>query len=251
MTAIEEMKQQKDVPGLIKALRHSDWKVRAAAAEALGEVGDARAVRPLERVRTGDRYSGEVVEECEDHALYAYPVKEAAEGALVRIGSRDSESFIAILRECQGGGIIPRVLSQMGSPPVELVISALRDRGQHAGWARENAAWILGEIGDASALEALTAALSDDKYLVRTTSIAALEKLWRRLELPPETLLAILKYAAHYPMQIRAAKALGEMHDTRATEPLVALLRSSNEDVRKAAAEDLESISARNQGPSE
>ena len=35
------------VPALVGALRDGDWLVRHAAAQALGRIGDARAVRPL------------------------------------------------------------------------------------------------------------------------------------------------------------------------------------------------------------
>ncbi|MEE8168473.1 MAG: HEAT repeat domain-containing protein [Candidatus Hydrothermarchaeales archaeon] len=39
--------EKKDVEGLIKALKHKDSDVRRKAAEALGEIGDSRAVEPL------------------------------------------------------------------------------------------------------------------------------------------------------------------------------------------------------------
>ena len=44
---IEKLKARKDVKELIRALGNSDWYVRASAACALGEIGDARAVEPL------------------------------------------------------------------------------------------------------------------------------------------------------------------------------------------------------------
>ena len=46
-SGIEKLKQERDVPGLIKELCHEDWRVRSAAALALGRIGDARAVEPL------------------------------------------------------------------------------------------------------------------------------------------------------------------------------------------------------------
>jgi len=44
---VEKLEKKKNVKGLIKALRHEDVHVRWSAAEALGEIGDARAVEPL------------------------------------------------------------------------------------------------------------------------------------------------------------------------------------------------------------
>lgn len=44
---IEELKANKDVEGLISALKDKDPMVRGDAAEVLGKIGDSRAVEPL------------------------------------------------------------------------------------------------------------------------------------------------------------------------------------------------------------
>ena len=44
---VEELKVKGDIHGLIKALRYGDFDVRVKAAEALGNIGDKRAVEPL------------------------------------------------------------------------------------------------------------------------------------------------------------------------------------------------------------
>lgn len=44
---IVEMRDRCDVKGLIKALKHKDKWVRSGAADALGTIGDNRAVEPL------------------------------------------------------------------------------------------------------------------------------------------------------------------------------------------------------------
>jgi HEAT repeat protein len=46
-TNVEKMKAEKDLNGLIRALKDNDCEVQEAAADALGEMGDARAVEPL------------------------------------------------------------------------------------------------------------------------------------------------------------------------------------------------------------
>ena len=44
---VEKMQVEKDVEGLIRALKDEDIYVRRSAAEALGKIGDKRAVGPL------------------------------------------------------------------------------------------------------------------------------------------------------------------------------------------------------------
>ena len=45
---VKKMHDRKDILGLIKALGYQkDCQIREAAAKALGEIGDARAVEPL------------------------------------------------------------------------------------------------------------------------------------------------------------------------------------------------------------
>jgi len=44
---IEKMRTRQDVEGLIKALKHKDFEVRKNATDALGEIGDVRAIEPL------------------------------------------------------------------------------------------------------------------------------------------------------------------------------------------------------------
>jgi HEAT repeat protein len=41
---VSELEQQKDVPGLIEALKHPEEGMRIRAAYALGKVGDERAI---------------------------------------------------------------------------------------------------------------------------------------------------------------------------------------------------------------
>jgi len=45
--SVDKMKANRDVEGLIKALKHKDWHVRADAARALGEIKDKRAGEAL------------------------------------------------------------------------------------------------------------------------------------------------------------------------------------------------------------
>jgi HEAT repeat protein len=70
------------VEPLIAALKGEDWRVREAAAEALGKVGDARAVEPLiAALKDGDS-----------------DVRKAAAEALAKIGAPAVEPLIAALK---------------------------------------------------------------------------------------------------------------------------------------------------------
>jgi len=88
---VEKLKAKGNVKGLIKALRYEKgWKakhVQQDAAEALGEIGDARAVEPL--IATLNHWGDDV--------------RQAAAGALVEIGTPAVESLIAALKDRASG----------------------------------------------------------------------------------------------------------------------------------------------------
>ncbi len=53
---VKKLAAKKDIKGLTKALQHKDRLVRTNAAEALGKIGDNRAVEPLiEALKNGSR----------------------------------------------------------------------------------------------------------------------------------------------------------------------------------------------------
>jgi len=62
---VQKLRAQKDVKGLIKALAYpKDWHICKAAAEALGQIGDSRAVEPLTTaLGDEDRFVREIAEE--------------------------------------------------------------------------------------------------------------------------------------------------------------------------------------------
>lgn len=175
------MLARKDVHGLIRAIGDAERDIRLAAIEALGKIGDLRAVEPL--------------------------------------------------------------------------IAALQD----SSWGvRQHAAAALGMIGDTRAVKPLTAAFKDSKKVVRKAAAEALKKIgltadpeaqawylvaleeWDRVvdlgEVALEPLIIALKEG-----EVCAARAMGEIGDARAAEPLAAALKGDYY-VRKAAAEALGKI---------
>ena len=87
---VEKMKAKRNVKGLIKALGYQkDYKVRRDAAEALGQIGDARAVEGL-TVKLKDREE-------------IWEVRVAAAEALGAIGDPTAvDSLIAVLTDKKG-----------------------------------------------------------------------------------------------------------------------------------------------------
>ncbi len=212
---VETLKTRRDVKGLIKTLGNTDKQVRHTAAEALGQIGDARAVDPL-------------IAALKDND---WQVRHTAAGALGQIeDARAVEPLIAALED------------------------VVRD-------VRRDAAQALGQLGEAAAVDPLIATLKDKDEEVRPAAAEALDKLgwqpdqgqagaqywilrqeWDKcaaIGAPAvEPLIAALKDRVG-EVRRDAAKALGQLGDTRAVEPLVAALKDSSWEVRHAAARAL------------
>jgi HEAT repeat protein len=197
--ALGKIGDPRAVEPLIASLRDADESVRSAAASALGDIGDARAVEPL---------IVDLKDEVSD-------VHRAAAEALGQIGdARAWEPLIGALtdedRDVRTAAAW--ALRSSGDPrAVEPLIAALKDEWDRT---RRAAAQALGEIGDARAVQPLIAALEDQDWSVRWT----------------------------------AAWALPKLGDARAVEPFVAALKADDLVLRIAAAEALETLGWRPDG---
>lgn len=227
-----------DVKGLIKALRYrKDSRVRSDAAWYLREVGDARAIEPLivalsdsdRRVRSSAARSlGQFGDACAIEPLIAaltdsdWDVRENAARALGQIG--DARAVDPLLARLKDGNDYARkeaadALGQIGDArAVEPLLARLKDGDDGE---RRDAADALGQIGDARALDPLLAALRDRDCLVQCAAADALARFGTTAFDP---LIATLKAPEGRGY---AARALGEMGDTRAVEPLVAVLKDT------------------------
>lgn len=160
---IEKLKGKGDVEGLIKLLDYQkEATIPPKAAQALGELRDARAVEPLVKLLP------------EQH------MRMAAIEALGKIGDgRAVEPLIAIL-EMQGAehanvrkGVMTS-LEAIGKPAVIPLIFLLQSGFRPM---REVAAQTLGRLGDPRAAEPLAAALRDEHESVQEAAAAALGHL--------------------------------------------------------------------------
>jgi len=171
---VRRMKVKKDVEGLIKALNYErDHDVRMGAAEALGEIGDKRAVEPLIQALKADSY-----------------LQARAAWALGEIG--DKRAVKPLIPALQGELdtevtlYATQTLIKIGEPAVKPLIQALKRKDSDV---RARAAEALGEIGDKRAVGPLIQALKADSYLQARAAEAlvqigepAVEPLFQALE---------------------------------------------------------------------
>ena len=213
-------------PGLLAALRDAEEDVRRAAAEALGEIGDAAAVPGLlAALRDADA-----------------DVRREAAWALGRIGDAAAvPGLLAALRDADADvrWAAAAALGRIGDAAAVLgLVAALRDADERV---REAAAWALRKIGDAAVVPGLLAALRDADADVREAAAWALGKIGDAAAVPG--LLAALR-DADADVREAAARALGEIGDAAVVPGLLAALRDADERVREAAAAALGQIGA-------
>lgn len=186
-TILDEEKVKDEIDIQIDLLKDSDWTVRREAVVTLGEMGDERCVVPLvNALRDGD-----------------WQVRDAAVEALAQVGSLAVEYLIKMLRDwdirktairCLGKIKDERVLDplmqqlhsdefkddatealvELGSPAVERLVPALKDRDE---MVRKQAILALGRIKDPAAIDPLIEMLKDADWFSRLTAARALEKI--------------------------------------------------------------------------
>ena len=206
------------VDPLIAALADSDFDLRVNAIEALGEIGDARAVEPLLQAlkvdaicisaavalcRVGDeRGLDPLTNALADRNVF---VRVNAVEALGQIGRANTiEPLIYALRdtaaEIRDSAVA--ALVRLGQPAVLPLIGALGN--QHPS-VRSCAARALSQIGDVGCVHWLVNALSDTDIMVRKDAGLALGALGDADSLPRKILL---HSAMSLPERVAALNAL-------------------------------------------
>jgi HEAT repeat protein len=202
---------------MLKALGGEDGQGRREAAQALGQVGEARVVEPLMAVLADE----------------SPMVTIAAVSSLGQLADkRATPALVAILHDGspQERMAVARALGQLADErAVEPLIKSLSD--QHPK-ARRRAALVLGKLGSSAAVEPLIELLTDHDSQIRMAGAKALGQLDSRQAVKP--LISLLSDAMHR-VRSAAAKGLGNLGDRRATEPLVLLLRDDEFLVRQSA----------------
>jgi HEAT repeat protein len=182
--------QADEVTVLTQTLNHEDLIIRLSAIKALGEIKDARAVKPL-------------IAALRDESCGC-----TAANALVKIGKPAVEPLIAALMDKD---LIVRRNAVMAlggikdASAVEPLIAALKDKDLIV---RRNAVTALGQIKDAGAVEPLIAALKDESPIVRGNAATALGQIKDASAVEP--LIAALKDRDAI-VRTNATTALGEI----------------------------------------
>jgi HEAT repeat protein len=247
---LKKLKETRDVDGLIIALTNPDLQVQYEAAEALGNIGDEKAVGPLIAALKCVEFSGvrwkaaEALSKIGDPAVepliavLQHPdedVRWKAAIALGEIGNTDAiEPLIALLRDDDRfvRSRAAHALGMIGEPAVNRLIEILHGGDGDSRWG---AVMALGQSRDPRAVEPLIVALADTHGDVRAEAAAALAAIGRPAV---EPLIRFLKYT-HGAARAEVVTALGELHDAEAIEPLVQILENADEGERRAVAEAL------------
>lgn len=189
---VDHLEEEKDVEGLIRALKDKDYLTRKEAARALKRVGDERAVNALiESLRYKSWHS--------DYVILS-TVRENSAEALGKI--MDTRA-------------IPALIQAMEDDPDEEV--------------RLKAALALGELGDEKAVDALITALEDSNWSVRRTAANALGRIGDDRAVP--YLIKTLE-DKDWHVRKYAAVSLGKMRDKKAIPVLLEAMDDEDADVR-------------------
>lgn len=169
-----------------------------------------------------------------------HKVRDAAEQALIKIGSPAVEPIIAVLPDEDIRSRTFNILGEIGDRrATEALLAYLNKKSPHEDYVsyffRMDAARALGKIGDPRAAGPLTQALDDEHFEVIDEAYAAL----RNLGLPAGECLLPMLQNQKPALRQRAAELLGMINDSRAFKPLLMLLSDEDQGVRKAAAEAL------------
>jgi len=197
------------------ARRGTDGAVRQRAVETLGQLGDPRAVGPLLAVLDDDEPS----------------LRAGAATALGQIGDGRAARPLTEALEDDDERVRRRAISALGQiwrlPPLVRL-------GDDSPAVRQGAALALGQVRDRRVVRPLVAALRDQDGSVGASAATALGQLGDAQAVEP--LVSALLTSKEPAARQSAAEALGNLGDRRAVEPLVAALKDRERDVRRRVA---------------
>lgn len=194
-----------NVEKLIEDIQSKDIALATKAVRTLAKTKDPRSVGLLVAALENEIY-------IERDGAAVSPVSEAAEEALVQIGSSAVASLIANLTR--------------NEKPKDWLI-------------RLKSARIIGRIGDASAVASLMPLLKDSERLVRDAAIKAFCAIGK----PAADSLIVASKEDNSLMQLGAYEVLAIIGDSRAAEPLINALSNQNIEIKKQAARALGRLS--------
>jgi HEAT repeat protein len=154
-SALGNIGDRRALDPLIAALEDEYWNVKQAAAKALGNLGDSRAIRPLIRALGEDKYAF---------------ARLAAASALSKLGEKKWEAIVKGDSEDYR-----RLGNSEDHRALEPLVKALKDKDRIV---RKNAASALGNLGNKQAIDHLIKAYENDTdNNVKTAIVNAVKKL--------------------------------------------------------------------------
>ncbi|MDH7593484.1 MAG: HEAT repeat domain-containing protein [Methanomicrobiales archaeon] len=175
IAALGFLRSREAIPLLLRILtdmNDSSTVVRKRAAEALGDIGDAEAVRPMMQLLCDGEQRDRIDEE----------LAARIRSSLLEIGGRNHHPFLEALNSSDTCIRIEaiRVLGDLGrSDLIPHLRDALADRHY---MIRIGAAAALGRIGGAGEIEALSSAMKDVNRDVRDAAKHAILEIRRRFQ---------------------------------------------------------------------
>jgi len=245
------------IESLIIALKDGEWSVRQVAFDALKQIGETKTLEALIAAIKGADAS----------------VRQAIFWVIEKIGASAVSPLVAALAGADTSArlAIMWTLEKIGTSAVAPLIVALKDQDWNV---RQEAARSLGRLGGTRSTEALIAALNDENMYVRQAAVEALRRIGDARAVKPlmrafwhadasmrET-IGVALYSIGAPavsplitalrdsdekVRIDAIKLLGLIGETKATKPLLDLLKFSAEqrppvEMRKATVMALRQI---------
>jgi HEAT repeat protein len=206
------------VPTLLDAMQDPSPTVRCGVAEALGLIGDERAVPALIEALAKDQHPG---------------VRSSAGIALGEIGGPATAApLVAALKDSEPSvrSVAAASLGEINeTPAVPLLVELLNDSSDIV---RSQAVQALGNLGDRRAVPALLAAAEDRNQEVRRWAVWELGRIG-----DPQALPAVIQALDDRVSDVRltAIKALGEIGGPEANLRVLAALEDSDARVRQWA----------------
>jgi HEAT repeat protein len=188
---------QDPVLAYLAALAAPHWKTRWQAAQALGELGDSRAIEPLMAALEDDNQWVRIVavealgllgaEEATEYLISALEddsmwVRRACVVALGQVGdARAVEPLMQRLLRAPNSewpeeihDVLAKALGDIGEPATRVLVEALEDSDA---WVSAAAARALGRIGDPQAITPLTLLMKQENRWVRSAATQALAQI--------------------------------------------------------------------------
>jgi len=254
------------VAALIDGLAHADPGIASVAATALGRLRAAAAFAPLAEALAavdplGEAAAAALASLAEHHGPGAPPVQALLRGAAAATGARARNlcRVLGALGHGEASPFVPPLVALLGGDEPEVRVAAATALGhiggEHEGITalclaladghqavRAAACRSLGQLGAASACQALLQASTDDSAQVRAAAVQALVSLDNPVALG--RLREIVLSDSAPGVVIPALAGLGHSGSDLDLTMLMSLCRSSDHEVAKAAARGLVRFSA-------